>query len=183
MKYSLNWLKEEVQAGKPVEYLFFWGHTQKADSIIDKSCLSQWFTASFTVNGVSYATAEHWMMAQKALLFGDEAAFKEVLITPKPGAVKAIGRKVTPFDAVIWKTKCFDIVAEGSFHKFSQHEPLRQFLLHTGKRVIVEASPRDTIWGIGLGQDSPAAQNPSTWRGTNLLGFALMEARDRLLNG
>lgn len=181
MKYSLDLLKQRIEAGQPVEYLFFWGHTQKQDGVIDKSCLSQWYPAPFTVDGINYATAEHWMMAKKALLFGDQEAFKEILAAPKPAVAKSIGRKVKGFDADVWQKEGYGFVVEGSFHKFSQHASLKEFLLRTGKKIIVEASPSDFIWGIGLSQDSKDASNPWKWKGTNLLGFALMEARDRLL--
>ncbi|AXY76711.1 NADAR family protein [Paraflavitalea soli] len=181
MKYSLDILIKQVEAGEPVEYFFFWGHTQKQQGIIDKSCLSQWYPAAFTVDGITYPTAEHWMMAKKALLFGDDEAFQEVLSAPKPAVAKAIGRKVRNFDAGIWQEKGYLLVAEGSFHKFSQHADLQQFLLRTGKKVIVEASPFDKIWGIGMAQSAKGTENPLQWKGANLLGFALMEARDRLL--
>jgi ribA/ribD-fused uncharacterized protein len=182
MKYSLDILIKQVEANEPVEYFFFWGHTQKQQGVSDKSCLSQWYPAAFMVDGITYATAEHWMMAKKALLFGDEEAFQEVLTTPKPAVAKAIGRKVRNFDAGIWQEKGYAFVAEGSFHKFSQHAELQQFLLRTGKKIIVEASPFDKIWGIGMAESANGSGNPLQWRGTNLLGFALMEARDRLLN-
>ncbi|MBO9561416.1 MAG: NADAR family protein [Niastella sp.] len=181
MKYSLDILKQGIEAGQPVEYFLFWGHTQKQDGVVDKSCLSQWFPAPFTVDGVTYATAEHWMMAKKALLFGDQDAFQEILATPKPAVAKSICRKVKNFDAEAWKEVGYGFVTEGSFHKFSQHAFLKEFLIRTGKKVIVEASPFDAIWGIGLSQNSKEAMNPFKWRGTNLLGFALMEARDRLV--
>lgn len=180
MNYSLELLKHQIENGTPIEYLFFWGHTPKQAGVVDKSCLSQWFPAPFVVAGVTYTTAEHWMMAQKALLFGDNEAFQEVLTTEKPAVAKAIGRKVRNFEEAVWNAKRYEIVAEGSYHKFSQHAAMRDLLLHTGKRVIVEASPRDRIWGIGMSQNNEAAHNPFKWRGSNLLGFALMEARDRL---
>lgn len=182
MKYSLDILIKQVEADEPVEYFFFWGHTQKQQGVIDKSCLSQWYPVAFTVDGITYATSEHWMMAKKALLFGDEEAFQEVLASPKPAVAKAIGRKVRNFDAGVWQEKGYTYVAEGSFYKFSQHAGLQQFLLRTGKKVIVEASPFDKIWGIGMAESTNGSGNPLQWKGTNLLGFALMEARDQLLN-
>jgi hypothetical protein len=181
MKYSLDILKKQVEAGQDIELFLFWGHKQKQEGVIDKSCLSQWYPAAFTVDGITYATAEHWMMAKKALLFGDEEAFQEIITTPKPAVAKAIGRKVRNFDAAAWQEKGYSFVAEGSYHKFSQNAALKQFLIQTGKKVIVEASPFDKIWGIGMAQSTEGAGNPLKWRGKNLLGFALMEARDRLL--
>jgi ribA/ribD-fused uncharacterized protein len=68
-------------------------------------------------------------------------------------------------------------VIQGNLAKFSQNPLLERFLLETGTRVLVEAAPRDLIWGIGLGQNDPRAQDPATWQGLNLLGFALMEVR------
>lgn len=68
----------------------------------------------------------------------------------------------------------------GSVHKFGGDPELREFLLNTGDRVLVEASPMDRIWGIGLAADDPRAENPASWRGLNLLGFALMDARAEL---
>jgi ribA/ribD-fused uncharacterized protein len=71
-------------------------------------------------------------------------------------------------------------VVQGNYLKFSQHKALEQFLLQTHDRVLVEASPVDPVWGIGLAEDHPDVLHPSKWKGTNLLGFALMEVRDQL---
>jgi ribA/ribD-fused uncharacterized protein len=71
-------------------------------------------------------------------------------------------------------------VVEGNLHKFSQDENLKEFLLNTNERILVEASPMDKIWGIGLAADHPNIENPILWKGENLLGFALMEVRDEL---
>jgi ribA/ribD-fused uncharacterized protein len=180
MKYSVNWLKTEIENGLHPEYLFFWGHTQKVNAVIDKSCLSQWWPSPFMVEEISYPTAEHWMMAKKALLFGDEENFNLILQANKPGVVKQLGRSVKNFDPVIWKARAYELVVEGNFYKFSQSEDLKTFLLQSGNKIIVEASPVDNIWGIGLPADNPAASDPFKWKGTNLLGFALMEARDLL---
>ena len=182
MKYSLSWLNQEFEKGMQREFLFFWGHTQKNKGLTEKSCLSQWFPSPFTVRGVTYATAEHWMMAKKAELFNDIEIRQHILESETPAIAKELGRKVKNFDDGKWSKACFDIVVEGNINKFSQRDELRKFLLNTANKVIVEASPTDTIWGIGLPQDNPRALSPSAWRGKNLLGFALMEVRDYLKN-
>jgi ribA/ribD-fused uncharacterized protein len=181
MKYSIDWLKQEVAKEVAVDYLFFWGHTPKNPKLVDKSCLSQWFPSAFVVEEVSYPTAEHWMMAQKARLFNDEAALSKILETPKPAVAKALGRTVKNFDTATWDKQAYYFVVEGNVQKFSQNESLKSFLLNTGNKILVEASPSDFIWGIGLAQDKKEAMDPNTWKGTNWLGFALMEVRDELL--
>ncbi|HTE10414.1 MAG TPA: NADAR family protein [Chitinophagaceae bacterium] len=180
MNYSISWLQHQYKQGIHAEYFFFWGHTQKKEGIIDKSCFSQWYPSSFTVDGVIYKTAEHWMMAKKTILFNDNIALEKILAAEKPAVAKAVGREVKNFDATIWNASAFSIVVEGNLHKFSQHQPLKAYLLKTGNKIIAEASPTDAIWGIGLAQDAKEASNPFKWRGTNLLGFALMETRDAL---
>ncbi|REE63725.1 hypothetical protein BX257_6380 [Streptomyces sp. 3212.3] len=169
-----------VRAGARVKYLHFWGHRPRRDGQMGASCLSQWWPSPFTVDGVAYATAEHWMMASKARLFGDAGAEREVLQASSPALAKKVGRLVRGFDDVIWARERFGIVVEGSVHKFSAHEELRAFLLATGDRVLVEASPVDRVWGIGIAADDERAADPERWRGPNLLGFALMAARERL---
>jgi len=180
MKYNLDWLKERAAKKENIKYIFFWGHTNKTDEEIGKFVFSQWFPAPFTVAGVEYKTSEHWMMAQKANLFDDQEIFQKVIQAEKPGEAKDLGRLITWFDDAKWNKWKYEIVVEGSIHKFSQNKKLRDYLLSTNDRVLVEASPIDTIWGIGLGQDSDAVENPQLWKGENLLGFALMEARDVL---
>lgn len=180
MKYSVKGLQEELERGVQLDFLFFWGHTQKKEGVIDKSCFSQWYPSGFITDGINYLTAEHWMMAKKALLFDDRKTLEKILASEKPAIAKQLGREVSGFDTEIWAKSSYEIVVEGNMHKFSQNEFLKKFLLQTGNKVIVEASPPDTIWGIGLSQDAKEAINPFQWRGTNLLGFALMEVRDLL---
>lgn len=179
--YNLNWLLNKVEKKESVKYLLFWGHAVSKDGSVTKSCFSQWWQSAFTVDGVKYATAEHWMMAKKAELF-DKEMIDEILQAKSPAAAKKLGRKVKNFDPKVWGESCFDIVCEGNYHKFSQHVDLKEFLLNTKDRVLVEASPVDKIWGIGMAQDNEHAENPRLWKGLNLLGFALMEVRDRLRN-
>ncbi len=177
---SRDALVREVRAGARIKYLHFWGHRPRPDGRIGASCLSQWWPSPFTVDGVEYATAEHWMMAGKARLFDDAEAERRVLAAGHPAEAKKAGRLVRGFDEAVWERERFGIVAEGSVHKFAAHADLREFLLGTGERVLVEASPVDRVWGIGLAADDEAASDPERWRGPNLLGFALMEARERL---
>jgi hypothetical protein len=173
-------LIREVRAGSRIKYLHFWGHRPRPDGRIGASCLSQWWPSPFVVDGVEYATAEHWMMAGKARLFEDAEAERRVLEAGHPAEAKKAGRLVRGFDEAIWERERFGIVVEGSVHKFSSDDGLRAFLLGTGDRVLVEASPVDRVWGIGLAADDEAASDPQRWKGPNLLGFALMEARARI---
>lgn len=182
-KYHIDWLKGLMEEGSAPKYLFFWGHTGPAGEATGKFVFSQWYPSEFTVNGIIYKTAEHWMMAHKALLFGDETSFRQIIACNKPAEAKALGRAVRNYDDGRWHEKKFEIVVQGSIHKFAQNKALGDYLLSTGDRVIVEASPVDPVWGIGLAQDSPKAMHPDTWKGENLLGFALMEARDFLSKG
>ncbi|WP_280899465.1 MULTISPECIES: NADAR family protein [unclassified Streptomyces] len=179
---SQDALVRQVRAGAKLKFLYFWGHRPRPDGRVGASCLSQWWPSPFVVDGVTYATAEHWMMAGKARLFDDPEAERRIVAAGHPSQAKAAGRLVRGFDEQIWRRERFGIVVEGSVHKFAAHEDLRQFLLNTGDWVLVEASPVDRVWGIGLAADDEAAGHPERWRGPNLLGFALMEARDRLRN-
>jgi ribA/ribD-fused uncharacterized protein len=166
--------------GSRIKYLFFWGH-QPTSGGVGKSCLSQWFEGyAFTVDGVTYRTAEHWMMAHKARLFGDEEAFARVIEAGHPRQAKDLGRQISGFDETTWAAHRSEIVAAGNTAKFGQHPDLSAYLLRTGSRVLVEASPLDRIWGIGMAADDDHATQPHQWKGLNLLGFALMEARARL---
>ncbi|WP_328911933.1 MULTISPECIES: NADAR family protein [unclassified Streptomyces] len=180
---SVDALRAHLATGASVKYVHFWGHRPRCDGSVDAACLSQWWPAPFTVEGVEYATAEHWMMAGKARLFGDTEAEKRALAASHPKAAKDVGGSVRGFDEAVWRRERFGLVTAGNAHKFGQHPDLRAYLLGTGERVLVEASPMDRIWGIGLAVDDDRARTPAAWRGLNLLGFALMEARARLSAG
>lgn len=173
-------LLTSMAQGFDPNFLFFWGH-RPSGSAVDKSCLSQWFEgAPFVIDGVCYATAEHFMMAEKARLFKDDKTLAKILNAPSADAAKKLGRQIQGFDRLAWDARGFDAVVEGNVAKFSQHEGLKKFLLGTQGRVLVEASPVDNIWGIELAANDPRAMDPRQWMGPNLLGFALMEARDRV---
>ncbi len=169
-------LKTRFNRGENLKYLFFWGH-QPGKNGISTSCFSQWYEAPFTVDGQVYLTAEHFMMAAKAELFNDFTIRAKVLDASTPGAAKALGRQVRGFDDALWTENRYSIVVRANEAKFSNNPELGRFLQQTGNRVLVEASPVDPVWGIGLAQDDERASNPNYWAGLNLLGFALMQVR------
>lgn len=120
------------------------------------------------------------MMAAKAELFRDQENRDKILKCSDPKQIKALGRQVWGFKQAVWDKFKYPIVLNGNWCKFSQNQMLREMLLSTGNSVLVEASPYDNIWGIGLSGSFAEAKNPQKWRGENLLGFALMEVRDEL---
>jgi ribA/ribD-fused uncharacterized protein len=164
-----------------LKYLCFWGHQPSKDGRITKTCFSQWFEVGFVIDGVHFLTAEHYMMAEKARLFGDLATLQKILAVPHPHAAKKLGREVQNFQPHLWDAQRVAIVVRGNLAKFSQNSSLKQFLVDTGDRILVEASPIDKIWGTGLAADSPDVEHPDKWPGLNLLGFALMAVRRALI--
>ena len=177
MRYNREWAVEATKQGVPV--MAFYGHVQREETV-DASCLSQRFPCYFAVEGNNYTTAEQYMMAEKARLFGDEEIRRQILREADPMACKRLGRQVQQFDKDVWDTRCGETVVAGNIAKFSQNPELKAFLLSTGNAILAEGAPRDKIWGIGMRKSNSLAQDPAQWRGRNLLGFALMEVRDIL---
>ena len=180
MKYNKEQLLNQRLTLNRDDFVFFWGHEDRGKGLT-KVCLSQWYQCPFVVEGQYYNCAEQYMMAEKARIFGDEEIRQQILAEYSQMAMKKLGRKVRNYDDEIWKEKRFDVVVKGNIAKFSQNEKLLDFLLSTGNNILVDASPKDTVWGIGLDESSPEAIQPRKWKGENLLGFALMEVRDILL--
>lgn len=178
-KYHRKWLEQKFAAKSKVNMCMFWGHHSNKE-FITKACLSQWFQAKFYGDGHHYTCMEQFMMAHKAALFGDHECKEQILQSSDPKHIKALGRLVKGFNEAIWDQFKYSIVVNGNWYKFSQNQALREFLMSTGDSILVEASPADKIWGIGLASDHEHAKNPLMWQGQNLLGFALMEVRDEL---
>lgn len=172
-KYSIGTLINS----NDLEYLFFW---KPNPSTIDYSCFGQWYPSKFEVDIDEYSCTEQYMMAEKARLFEDDEIEKQIMSASDPHEMKALGKKITNFNQEIWDKVKYSIVLNGNYYKFTQHKEMRDLLLATGDKVLVEASSLDSIWGIGLEDSDPKAQNPMMWKGKNLLGFALMEVRDEL---
>lgn len=166
--------------GASPRWVHFWGHRARPGAGVGPWCLSQWWPVEYVADGRTFTSAEQHMMWRKARLFGDEDAAEAVLAARSPAHAKALGREVRGFDEDAWTAHRFSVVVDVSLAKFSAAPALRDYLLATRRRVLVEASPLDRVWGIGLAADHPDAEDPVRWPGLNLLGFALMEARDRL---
>lgn len=173
-------LVEMIEKGFKPKFLPFWGHRSSPNGEVTKSCFSQWFPAIFKIDDIEYRTAEHYMMAEKSRLFEDTEVLEQILEATSPSHVKKLGRMVKGYDDQQWSKHCFDIVVKGNVEKFSQNPELSQFLINTHHRVLVEASPVDRIWGVGLAADDPRVLKPAQWSGSNLLGFALMKVREQI---
>ncbi|MBQ2363197.1 MAG: NADAR family protein [Bacteroidaceae bacterium] len=181
MRYNVEIIKEMVRKNPTTEIIYFWGHTPNLKKMT-KSCFSQWYDVYFEVDGIQYHTTEQYMMASKARLFGDEDTLKEIMNATNPSEYKKLGRKVKGFEPTLWDEKKLDIVVEGNKAKFGQNPELKEYLLSTDDAILVEASPYDNIWGIGLDRDTAINGKVEDWKGQNLLGCALMEVRDYLRN-
>lgn len=173
-------LQQLFAAGEKLKYIFFWKHKAETKAAVGPWVLSQWYAVDFEVDGQRYSSAEHYMMAEKARLFEDETMRGRIVAAKHPAEAKRLGRMVSGYVEEKWVEKRFEIVVAGNVAKFGQNAELGDYLHATENRVLVEASPKDRIWGIGLSADDNRASNPLLWKGLNLLGFALMDARIQL---
>jgi ribA/ribD-fused uncharacterized protein len=154
------------------DVIFFWG-----------GHLSQWASSNFIYRGIKFNTAEQFMMYHKAKVMGDNETASLILKTPHPRHQKQLGRIVKNFDPILWDRVKQDIVYLGNLLKFTQDKNLKEYILGTGDKLIVEASPEDSIWGIGLSEyDAKKTPRPE-WPGKNLLGITLMEVRNDIRKG
>ena len=158
-------------------HTFFYGKSNEFGEF------SNFYSCSFTdKNGIEFNCSEQYMMHGKASLFEgkDSKIAKDILDETNPPKIKKLGRKVKNFDEDTWNKNRFEIVYQGILLKFSQNDELKQVLLGTGDTVIVEAAPRDRIWGIGLSAEKAKQMDSSEWPGQNLLGHVLMKCREEL---
>lgn len=175
-KFNIDWVIDNIENG----FLFFWGHQPSKDGRISKSCLSQWWNCDFQVGHLTYSSAEQYMMACKARLFRDNDIEKKIMNSNDPKEIKDLGRKVNNFDITIWDKNKYQFVVRGNYCKFAQNLKLREFLLSTSDIILVEASPYDDVWGIGMAEGDEGIDDPCNWKGTNYLGYALMEVRENI---
>lgn len=179
MERAVETLKDMADRNRDIPVIYFWGHTPNPKKIT-AACFSQWYDCRLEFDGVQYHTTEQYMMASKARLFGDDGVLNEIMEAPTPFEYKNLGRKIRGFVANVWDANKYDIVVKGNKAKFSQNPAKKEFLLSTGDSIIGEASPYDTIWGIGLGREDAQKGGVEQWKGENLLSCALMDMRDWL---
>lgn len=153
------------------DFTFFWGKGTP---------FSNWTKSTFRFAGEDWNCSEQTMMWFKAFLFGDMETADKIRKTSDPREQKALGRTVKGFDQKVWEKKAVEIMVPALCAKFLQNEAFYKALEATIGTTLVEASPFDTVWGIGLSEDDPRAWDKSTWLGKNLLGVCLMEARKEL---
>jgi ribA/ribD-fused uncharacterized protein len=157
------------------QYVFFWGGP-----------FSNWYKSKYKFidneGTLEFNCSEQQYMAAKALYFGDGESYDKIMESNNPRVQKAIGQKVKNYNDVKWAEYRYAAMLLSVYLKFSQNKDLQKILLDTGDKKIVEASPLDTVWGIGMAVDDPDILDETKWRGQNLLGKALMWTRERLLN-
>ena len=141
----------------------------------------QWSQYTMVEEDITYYSCEQYMMAKKAKLFNDDKVYDMIMSEEYPSVQKELGRMVSNYNQDVWDKHKFDIVVNANCLKFTQDETLKELLLDTGDKTIVEASPYDTIWGIGLSCDDDRVLDESNWQGENLLGKAIMKVR-KILN-
>jgi hypothetical protein len=150
-----------------------------------RGAYSQWYMSDMydPKTGLIFCCCEQYMMYKKAELFDDKNIMQDVMCTEDPREIKALGRLVQNYDDAKWNEVCRIEVAYGNYLKFSQKPDLLKLLYKYKDLILVEASPYDPKWGIGLAEDHPDALDPTKWKGLNWLGEAIMDARDLILNG
>ena len=155
------------------KFVFFWKLHHKNEEF------SNWYPREFVIEGIRYNCVEQYMMAKKAILFGDVTIYQQIMQTEDPGKCKDLGKLVRNFDPATWDSCKYEIVYNGNHAKFTQNPDLMAKLKATGDAVMAEASPSDINWGIGMSADDPKAKQPDQWQGENLLGKILMEIRGK----
>jgi len=162
-----------------MNYLYFYSHKPKQNG---SEIYSQWYICEFSENNNKYTSTEQYMMANKALLFNDREIYEKIMKNKNPSTIKNLGRSIKNFDANIWLKNRENIVFNGNLLKFSQNLNLKTKLISTYPLMLVEASPYDKIWGIGLSESQAIKTDPCNWPGENLLGKTLVKVRDQLLS-
>lgn len=179
MKYTKETIKQILLKNPETQIIYFWRH-QATPGTITETCLSQWYNCTFEVEGQVYHTAEQFMMASKARLFNDNEVLAKIMAADDPHDYKKLGREIRGFEPTLWDANKCEIVAKGNKAKFGQNAELKEYLLSTGNAILIEASPYDKIWGIGLDPQQAKQTTIDQWQGEGLLGLVLMEVRDWL---
>ena len=142
--------------------------------------LSNWYLSDFTVDGIKFSSMEQYMMYQKAVVFKDKDIASQILKTNDVARIKDFGRQVSNYNDSVWNGMRQIVIYKGLLEKFRQNEKLKKALLDTGDDILAECAVSDKIWGIGLSMKDSNKNDIKSWKGQNLLGFALMLVRNEL---
>lgn len=142
--------------------------------------LSNWYLSPFTLDGIRFSSMEQYMMYQKAKCFEDQSTAEKILTTDDVAEIKALGRQVADYNENYWNGVRQIIIYEGLMAKFTQNEDLKEQLKSTQDAILAECAVKDRIWGIGLSMKDPDRLDINKWKGSNLLGYALMMVRRHL---
>lgn len=154
------------------KFVFFW-----------KESFSQWHMKPFTNNdGITFNCPEQYMMYKKAMLFNDIETANKIMSASHPSEQKKLGRLVKNYNQESWDANKYRIVFEANMYKYTQNPKLLAELLETGDKILVEASPYDPIWGIGLDENAPGIEDKNNWKGENLLGFVITDVKTNIRN-
>lgn len=142
--------------------------------------LSNWFISYFIVDDMKFSSVEQYMMYQKAICFCDTDIAEKIMQTNDVASIKSLGRSVSNYDDNVWSKVREKVVFDGLMAKFSQNIDLKKQLLETNDAILAECAVKDLIWGIGLSMKDPNRFDITKWRGKNLLGYNLMQVREKL---
>lgn len=173
LTHTIKTVRKRFTDGEKLSFLFFYSN---------KDIYSNWYPAKFTIDNIQFANSEQAMMYYKAVLFQDSRICSLLKKEKNPATCKRLGRAIEGFNESKWQNCRCKIMTKVLYNKFSQNPKLKEQLLATDDKILVEASPYDTIWGIGLDKNDNRTLNPNYWKGLNLLGFCLMEVREMLKN-
>lgn len=152
-------------------YLFFFG---------SNSPFSNWYPVEYTHNGITFNCSEQGVMYEKAILFNDHDIANKILqcSNTEQKKMKALGRKVKNFKNNVWNQNKQNIYKVHITEKFKQNHDIKSIMMATQNKIFVEASPYDSIWGIGMSESNAKKLDPSEWKGSNLLGKILTEIKN-----
>jgi ribA/ribD-fused uncharacterized protein len=159
-------------------YICFWKPNET------NGYLGNWYNSPFTIDNIQFINSEQYFMWRKLKEFDpdNDQLEKELLKSTNSAEMKAIGQQVKNYKDKVWATIRYDVMKTGLLQKFIQNPHLLTKLLNTKDAILVEASPRDKIWGIGLNAEHAMSVGKENWPGENLLGKCLMEVREMLKN-
>lgn len=175
---TTNDICKRYDSGESLRFVFFGEcHSEFTDSV-GKECFSRWYSLAFEIEGKSFFCIEQYMMAEKACFFDDEECERRIMNNNDIEDITLLGQQIKIFDGFLWDNYKKDVIRQGNVAKFADNKELFEFLISTDDAILVEATPYDVVWGIGMREGDQGIDNPHNWKGENILGFTLMKIRD-----